>query len=195
MDTFHDDARRASSSGSGTGNGHRTRRGSACRRGLRWRPPQVTGASSTTNAPGSKGKFRTSPVFPAIETSLDRTASTVPENRLPRCTTRIPTWASTIGYMVASRSRGPTGPARMPPEICRDSMTVNVATRPLHQWPLRRIPTAPQRSSSVFTEPRREPTRRDRAPSFDRQPKQALALAQHGCSVLVPIGMLTEMDR
>src|SRR4051812_46109875 len=65
---------------------------------------RVTGAPPTTNAPGSSGKCRTSPVFPAIQTSLDPTDFTVPENRLPRCDTRIPTWASTTGYMVASRS-------------------------------------------------------------------------------------------
>ena len=138
MDTFHDDARHASGSGSGTGNGHRTRRGSGCRRGVRWRPPQGDRRAVDDERPGSSGKCRTSPVLPAIETSLDRTDSTVPENPLPRCATRIPTRASTIGYLVASRSRGPTGPARMPPETCRDFTTANVARRPLqdgHCWP------------------------------------------------------------
>ena len=47
-----------------------------------------------------------------------------------------------------------------------------------------------RRASSVFAEPRRESARRDRTPSFDRQLQEALALAQHGRPVLVPVGML-----
>ena len=130
MDAFHDDARRGAvrARAPGTATEPDAVRGAAAVFDRARR--RVTGVPSTTNAPGSRGNCRTSPVFPAIDTSLDRTDSTVPENRLPRCATRIPTRASTIGYLIASRSRGPTGPARMPPEICRDFTTANVAIRP-----------------------------------------------------------------